>query len=292
MRARWSSLCLSLCFGASAVAYDVPPPPESSIVPQEIFSDEAYSTPAVDASGAVTPDAVYSNPALAVRYYSAPAPDNFRFAGYNGGMTMAIGGTIDELFNAGIQIVVETGWQYSLDGDAGLNDIAFTIGLSNQTLFAKDQRSIILPNGSIRGLETLSISTVKFGSYVGTDVAGIDCFVGVYGKLGAAVLNEDTEFFDPFTEYTPVEGFEQSSLAGGVGMELGVALLERESSSLAFVAGAEYMYVGTFDNPSPSTQFFVTSGLQWEFDITDGILPERNRCPRERARRQSRRCRR
>ncbi|MFV0446637.1 MAG: hypothetical protein ACK5Q5_23955 [Planctomycetaceae bacterium] len=286
MRARWSTLCLSLCFGASAAAYDVPPPPENNIVPQEIFNENTYAAPMADGSGTISPNSVYSAPAT--RYYSAPAePTSFQFAGYNGGATMAIGGTIDELFNAGVHVVVETGWQYAL-GDGPISDIAFTIGMSNQTYFAKDQRSIILPNGSIRGLETLSISTVKFGTYAGTALGGIDCFVGVYGKVGAAVLNEDVEFFDPFTEYTPIQGLHQSAFAGGVGMEVGFALLERERSSLAFVSGAEYMYVGTFDNPSPSTQFFITSGLQWEFDITDGLFPDSNRCPRERTRRHRR----
>jgi hypothetical protein len=282
-----------LCFGASAVANDVPPPPEASLPPSAIFSDETDASPVPSGDGTVSPNAVYSAPA-ARRYYYTPAssqPDNFRFAGYNGGMTMAIGGTVDELFNAGIQFVAETGWQQSLGNDGAFSDVAFTIGLSNQTLFGKDQRSIVLPDGTFRGLETLSINTVKFGAYAGTSLGGIDVFTGVYGKIGAAVLNEDREFFDPLVEYTPIEEIHPTALAGGVGVETGLALMENERSSLALIGGVEYMYLGTFDNPSPSTTLFVTTGLQYEVDITDGLFPDRDRCPRERKQR-GRRCRR
>lgn len=301
MRARVSLLCLCVCVGTSVYADDVPAPPsESGLAPKAIFGDDGYMPPVPDASGTVTPNAIYAQPvttsvARPRQYYYAPSSgssgsDGFVFAGYNGGLTMAIGGTVDELFNAGVQIVVETGWQIPMD-DSALNDVAFTVGLSNQTLFGKDQRSIILPDGSIRGLETLSISTVKSGVYVGRSVGGIDMFVGAYGKLGAAVLNEDVEFFDPLVEYTPIEGFHQTALAGGAGLEIGVALLERERSSLAVIAGVEYMYLGTFDNPSSSWTLFTTTGLQWEFDITDGFFPDRDSCPRER-RTKGRRCRR
>lgn len=300
MRSLWKSVCLGLSLGATAIANDVPAPPaESGTAPREIFNDETYVPPSPDASGTVQPDAVYANPTPVAQqryYYVTPSSgssdeSSFQFAGYNGVMTMAIGGTVDELFNAGIQVVVETGWQTSLGGDT-FNDVAFTLGFSNQTLFGKDQRSIVLPDGSFRGTETLAINTVKSGVYIGSELGGIDIFTGFYGKLGAAILNEDREFFDPLVEYTPIEGIEQTALAGGFGMELGVALLETEKSSLAVVAGVEYMYLGTFENPSSSWTFFTTTGLQWEFDVSDGFLPERDRSPREPRERRGRRCRR
>lgn len=308
MRSLWKSFCLSLCFGATAIAADVPAPPlesgvapplESGTAPQEIFNEESYIPPSPDVSGTVAPYEVYSNPtpvAQQRRYYYTPAASSaqtdFRFAGYNGGLTMAIGGTVDELFNAGVQVVVETGWQMS-PGDSSFNDVAFTVAFSNQTLWGKDQRSIVLPDGSLIGTETLSISTFKFGSYVGTELGGIDVFTGVYGKVGAAILNEDVEFFDPLVEYTPIENIQETAFAGGVGVELGVALYETEKSSLAVVAGVEYLYLGTFQNPSDSWTLFTTTGFQWEYDITDGILPERDSSPREKKEkpRRNRRCR-
>ena len=304
MRARVSLLCLCLCVGRTVSADDVPAPPsESGMAPEAIFSDD-YVSPIPDETGTVSPSAVYAQPVSATtvqprRYYYVPSsntPETFQFAGYNGGLTMAIGGTVDELFNAGVRIGVETGWQYTRD-DGMFNDIAFTVGLANQTLWAKDQRSIVLPDGTYRGLETLSISTVKSGVYIGRSLGAIDVFFGGYGKLGAAILNEDVEFFDPLVEYTPVQDFKQTALAGGGGLEVGVALVRGERSSLGVVAGVEALYLDTFDTGANDWTLFTTTGLQYEMDITDGLFSgdgffrSRNRCPRERRRGKGRRCR-
>lgn len=296
MRARWSTFCLSLCCGAAALANDVPAPPETTVSPQAIFSDDAYVPPTPDSSGTVAPDAVYSSPAPAAaptqRYYYAPAKsgrDEFMFAGYNAGLTSAIGGDLDELFNAGVQVVVETGWQTNLADDGLFRSLALVVGFSNQTIWARDQHGIALADGTYRGLSTLSIDTLKLGTYVGSKVGGIDFFTGVYSKVGVAVLNEDVEFFTPGTIYTPATAYHNNAFTGGFGAEVGVALLERDTSSLAFVVGAEALYLNTFDTANSSWNMFLTSGFQWEFDITDGLFPQRNRSPRERGGRRARR---
>lgn len=301
--ARVLSICLTICVTTAAVAADVPAPPsESGLAPGAIFNaDSSYVPPDPGTSGTVSPNQVYAHPVSTTsaqqrRYYympvSEPASD-FPFAGYNGGAVIPIGGKVDELFNGGIQIVFETGWQMSTGNEGMFSAVAITAAFSNQTIWGKDNRSFILPDGSIHGTETLSISTFKSGIYLGNTLGGFDFFTGVYGKVGAAVLNEDLEFFDPFTELTPVNSFKNNAFAGGAGLEAGIALWKFERGSLALIGGVEAMYIDTFDYGGDNWTVFTTTGFQWEFDITDGLCPKwgRDKCPREKKCKQRRRCR-
>jgi hypothetical protein len=303
--ARVASFCLAVCVGAAVTAAEVPAPPsESGLAPNSIFNDDGtYVPPDPGTSGTVSPDQVYTTPvstttASPQRYYYTPSSSSsaggFPFAGYNGGGVIPIGGKVDELFGAGIQIVVETGWQMSSD-DGFFSDIAVTAGFSNQTIWGKDNHSFILPNGEIHGTDTLSISTFKSGVYVGNSLGGFDSFTGVYGKLGAAILNENVEFFTPENKYYPVDSYKDNAFVGGGGIEAGIALWKFDRGSLAFISGVECLYMDTFDYGGSKWTLFSNSGFQWEFDITDGLFPdqtwERNRLGRTHCRRHRRHCR-
>lgn len=305
MRAGMSCLVLLGIATTITSAADVPPPPSSSgVAPQAIFNSgsgdaplEVNGAPSAATPGAGAAPAATGTTQQPTFYYSAPAGysagDSFTFGGYNFGLVTPWDGTIDDLFDTGVQVNVEVGQQWVVS-DSAFRDFAITVGFNNATMWAQDNHNVTDSLGQTYGIDYLSISTLKTGVYTGFELGGLDMFIGAYGKAGVAVLNEDTEFFNPANKNAFVEKVNPESFAGGGGIEAGVNLLKRERSSLAFVFGAEYMYLGTFEGASADDwTLFTQSGFQWQYDITDGIFPEREcRDPRGRRGQGGRRCRR
>jgi len=310
VRARIACCCLFVCAGA-AVANDVPPPP-ADFTPGKVFSTEDHTgSPVPPPASSPAPYMGPSQPAPMMQaappqrftywrpVYSGQGggggggqPDAFAFGGYVTGLTTPIDGTVDQLYNTGVQFQVEMGRQWAID-DEGLTAFALTGGLSVQSYFPADNRNVIDAMGVSYGLGNLTLTTFKTGAYVGSQFGGFDAYLGMYTKLGVAYLDEDFEGISPGHDVIAVQELNNRSFAGGVGVEAAVALLKLEKSSLALVVGCEYLYMDTFPGQDHWT-FFSQTGLQWEFDITDGFFGSRDRCPREgrrRPRRERRMCR-
>jgi hypothetical protein len=278
----------------AAVADDVPPPP-SDLSPKSLFNGTNGATPArpMPSQGGTAP--VQPQPAPQYYYYSSAASSGgrtFPFAGFTLGASLPIDGTVDDLFNAGSLFELEIGQQWELD-EGPIDAFAISLGYVNQTYFPADGKNVVDTLGRVYGLGNMSVNTFKPGAYVSRSFGDFDFYVGIYGKVGYSLLNEDYEFYTFPHDIISVQKLNTDSFVGGGGLEAAICLAKYERSSLALVGGAEYLYLDHFAWQDHWT-LFLNAGVQWEVDITDGFFPQRDRDPRRgrHHRRAARRCRR
>lgn len=286
MRAR-ITCCLAVLWTTTLIADDVPPPP-AAIPPSAIFGQ--------DSSGALPPSVVYPNPqpitpsnsgSSAVwwrptTYYSYPAGSSggareFPFGGMVLGASIACDGSTDTMFRIGSLFEIEVGYQWLLD-DGPIDAYAVSIGYVNQTLFPTDNLNVIDAAGNTYGLGNLSINTVKLGAYGGRTMGNFDFYLGGYMKLGASLLDEDFEFITPGHEIVVVQDLRKDYFTGGIGVEGAICLAQTERTSLALVAGCEYLFLNNIQGPGiDEWTFFTNVGIEYTIDITDGLFGGRNR---------------
>ncbi len=286
MCSRWSYSCLVLILCASigsAEEASVPPPPangDAEITPSKIFNEGAEQTPIVDMTTPSQSQTVYT-----VSSYGQPANGDVPFATFTGGVSVPIDGPIDKLFNGGSLFSFEVGQQFELEGGT----IALTIGLANQTYFGRDNTDVtVVGGGPSYNVDTLSITTVKTGLYLGRKLGDFDLYAGIYAKAGMALLGEDTTPFNPAHRNVLVNRIRTEAFAGGTGAEAGLNFYQGDRATFGLVGGMDFLYLDSFAGVD-KWNAYIHAGLTASFDITDGLFPDRpTRCER----RQARQCRR
>ncbi len=277
-----------------AVADDVPPPP-TELSPKALFNSGTNGA----APGHQTPSqggtaAVQYQPMQGYYYSSAASSGSgsFPFAGFVLGASLPIDGTVDDLFNAGSLFELEIGQQWAVE-DGPIDAFAVSVAFVNQTYYPADGKNVVDTLGRVYGLGNMSVNTFKPGAYISRSFGDFDFYVGIYGKVGYSLLNEDFEFYTFPHDIISVQKLNTDSFAGGGGLEAAIRLAAYERSSLALVGGAEYLYLDHFAWQDHWT-LFLNAGIQWEVDITDGFFPKRDYNPRRgrHHRRGLRRCRR
>ena len=268
MRSLWACLTFSFCAAVVSADDTVPPlPADSTISPAEIFND---------------PDAVEDAPielttqtSNSQMYYVPTSDGPMPFLGYSGGLSAPIDGPIDDLFNLGGSLNIEAGRQFDFGNG---NALALTLGLSNQTYFGHDNTdaSASIVGGMTYNIDSMTITTVKTGAYLGRALGNLDVFGGLYTKLGIATLNEDTTTFNPAHRNIFVTGVKTEAFAGGFGAEGGINIFRRERVTVGGVFGMDYIYLDTFSGID-KWNAYVHVGMYTSIDTTNGLFDPETR---------------